>query len=321
MSLKKIVDFIKSKNNFLVTSHVNLEGDAIGSELALSEVLKKLDKKVIIVNENIIPEEYKFLPGTDSVLTKPGNFKFDAVIFVDCSGFDRIGGVMKFIPGNKIILNIDHHISNTKFGTINWVEPKASSCVELIYKIYKKLKIDISFDAALCLYTGLMTDTGSFRHSNTTRFSHLMAADLLRYKIPLAKIYRWIYESNQFLDVKLLSKIMPTLRRDKSGKIAWLVGRREILKKRKSSFDITEILLNFIRLIKDVEVAILFKELPQNQIRINFRSQGNIDVNKLAQEFGGGGHPSASGCTATGKLPKVEKMILKKTKEILKIVK
>ncbi|MEW6170114.1 MAG: bifunctional oligoribonuclease/PAP phosphatase NrnA [Candidatus Omnitrophota bacterium] len=318
MSLKNIIEVLKTKNNFLVTSHINLEGDAIGSQLAIAKLLKTLNKKVVIVDEDTLPEEYQFLPESNLILTNPGNFNPEVIIFVDCSGFDRVGRVIGFIPQNRIILNIDHHISNNKFGTVNWIDPKASACVEMIYKIYKAMKIPLNYEAALYLYTGLLTDTGSFRYSNTTRFSHLMAADLMRFDIPLTKIYRYIYESNRFSDIKFLSQILPTLKKDKTGRIAWFIAKRKILRKMKTSFDISENLLNVARSIKGVDIALVFKEMPHKRIRVNFRSQNiNLDVNKLAQYFGGGGHPGASGATISGKLSDIERRVLRKAREIL----
>ena len=320
MSLKKVVEAIKSNKNFLITTHVNPEGDALGSELVIYRLLRTLGKHAVIINEDNLPAAYDFLPGINKIkkLKKSlKNIKFDCFVALDCSDLKRCGKVSRINLNNRPIINIDHHISNEGFGDINWIEPNASSTSEMLYKLYKRLRIPLDRSTAVSLYVGILTDTGSFHYSNTSALTHKIASELLRLNLDIAKIYKKAYEEIPFSDMKLLSKILPTISRQLHGKIAWLQIRKNLLKNKITSIDLTEHLLSFARSIKDVEVAVLFKENlgQKNEVRVNLRSQGKIDVNKIARFFGGGGHKTASGCTIKGRIEDVRRRVLNKIRE------
>lgn len=339
MSLKKVVDCIRRHKNFLITSHTNLEGDALGSELAFYLLLKKLGKGAVIVNEDDVPCEYDFLPQKSNIKkfsSKSGipphlksqvekdnlkkRIRFDCLVVLDCSDLRRTGTVYKINTGNTPILNIDHHISNQRFGDVNWVDLDSSSCSEMIYKLYKKLGITLDRDAAILLYVGILTDTGSFRYSNATSFTHKAVSELLKHNIDIPQIFKNIYENITFQDTKLLARILSDMRSSAGGKIAWLKIKRNILKNKKLSFDLSETLLNFGRAIKDVEVCVLFKENlgARDEVRVNFRSQGKVDVNRIASFFGGGGHKAASAATIKGNIDQIRRRVLNKIQESLK---
>lgn len=323
MSLKKVIECIKRNKNFLITSHTNPEGDALGSELAFHSLLKKLGKHATIINEDDLPYGYDFLLGKNIIKKFKQNLKgikFDCFVVLDCSDLKRTGEVYRINTENKPILNIDHHISNQRFGDINWVEPSVSSCSEMIYKLYKKLHLSLDKAVAICLYTGILSDTGSFRYSNTASFTHQAVSELLKYNFNIPQIYKNIYENIPFEDMKLLSKILPNMRREAGGKIVWFQVKRDMLKNKRLSFDLSEHILSFGRAIKDVEVAVLFKENlgVRDEIRVNFRSQGKVDVNRIASFFGGGGHKTASGATVHGKIEQVRRRILAKIRKSLK---
>ena len=310
MNLEKIKKAIKENNSFLITSHLNLEGDSIGSQLALVRLLEYFGKRVVVVDEDLPGSEYGFLPYIKRIKRPKGKFKFDAVFVVDAADLKRIGSVSGLIA-DKLIINIDHHVSNSLFGDINLVKPEAESCCGIIYDVYKKLNVPIDKNTALLLYVGIATDTGFFKYSNTTKRTHQVVADLLRYKISPNKIYNHIYERASFSDMILVSGILKTLKTDKTGKIAWLLWNKKLNKKYAPSADLNDILLNFLRAIKGIEVAVLFKEL-EGKVRVNLRSQGNFDVNKLAKLFKGGGHKTASGCTLKTSLKIAENTVVKK---------
>ncbi len=323
MSLKKVVACIKRNKYFLITAHTNPEGDALGAELAFYQILKKLGKFATIINEDESPYGYKFLPGTNKIKRfKPDikGIRFDCLVVLDCSDLRRTGEVYRLNSANKPILNIDHHISNERFGNINWVEPNASSCAEMIYKLYKKLRLPLDRDTAISLYVGMLTDTGSFRYSNTTAFTHKAVAELLKYNLDILQIYKNIYENVFFADMQLLSRILPKMKRQAGGRIIWFEVKKDMLKNKKPSFDLSEHILSFGRAVKDAQVVVLFKENlgVKDEIRLNFRSQGKVDVNKIAQFFGGGGHKTASGATIRGKLDQVRKKVLAKIRESFK---
>lgn len=317
MSLRKIIAQIKKQDNFLITSHVNMEGDALGSELAFTRMIKLLGKNAVIVNEDKLPYGYEFLPGVEAIKKYKDNLEgieFDCFVALDCSDLKRTGEVYRMNKDNKPVINIDHHISNVKFGTFNWVDPYASSACEMVYELYKKMGVKIDKEAALALYVGILTDTGSFRYSNTTSATHKIVADLLNFGINVVEVYSNVYGNLPFKDMQLVAHVLNNIRRRHSGKIAWAEANSELLKKYKALYvDLTDYVMNFARAIKDVEVALLFKENlgVKNEIRVNFRSQGKIDVNKIAQYFGGGGHKTAAGCTIHGEISAVRKKVLK----------
>jgi phosphoesterase RecJ-like protein len=323
MSLKKLVACIKRNRNFLITSHINLEGDALGSELAFYRLLKSMGKSATILNADGLPHEYDFLPNINKINRlgkKPKDIKFDCLVVLDCSDLGRCGGVSKLNSHRKPVLNIDHHISNKKFGDINWVDAHFSSTSEMVYRLYKELGLPLNREVATFLYVGILTDTGGFRYPNTTSLTHEIVSHLLKYSLDISQIYKKIYEDVSFEDMKLLSKMLSNIRRQANGKIAWLEIRRNMLKDRRIFFDLNDYILSFARAIKDVEVVVLFKEelKGKSEISVNLRSRGKVDVNRIASFFGGGGHRTASGCTIPGKIGAVRKKVLAKIRESLR---
>lgn len=324
MSLNKICASLKKYNNFLITVHTSPEGDALGSELGFYSLIKKLGKNGTIINEDKLPYGYDFLPGNKSIrLLNKGskNIDFDCFVVLDCADLKRTGDVYRLNKEKKPVLNIDHHISNRNFGDVNWVNPNASSCSEMIYKLFKKLRLPMDKDTALVLYTGIMTDTGSFRYSNTSSFTLKSASELLKFGINAAQVYRNTYENIPVSDLKLLLKLLQGIEFHCQGKVAGFQIRKELVKGNKPAIDLADLLLSFGRAIKGVEVVALFKEnLGDNhEVRVNLRSQGNVDVNKIASFFGGGGHRSAAGCTLTGEIKKIMKKVIVKIQESLKL--
>lgn len=323
MSLKQVVQCIRKHKNFLITSHTNLEGDALGSELAFYRLIKALGKQATIVNADAIPSVYKFLPGINRIKKLKENLianKFDCFVLLDCADLQRCGKVFMMNQNNKPILNIDHHISNDKFGKVNWVEPGYSSCCEMIYKLYKELRIPLDKDTALLLYVGILTDTGSFHYSNTTSITHKIVSELLSFNIDVVDIYKKVYQNLTFEDLRLLMEILTTMRRLCKGKLVWLQINNNLLKNRTISFDLTEQILSLVRTINNVEVIVLFKEIlgVKKEVKVNLRSQGKVDVNKVASFFGGGGHMAASGATVKGSLEEVIRRVLAKISKSLK---
>jgi phosphoesterase RecJ-like protein len=321
MSIRKVIDCIKAHNAFLVTTHQNPEGDALGSEISFYNLLKKLGKSATMVNQDPTPQEYTSLSGARLIKRYRHNMKlgFDCFVMLDCSDKSRCGRVAELVISGEPIVNIDHHISNAKFGDINWVLPTASSASEMVYRLYKAMRLRIDVDTAKALYVGILTDTGSFRYTNTTPFTHRVAAELLKFNLDVSKIYRNIYGSISFSDMSLLPKILLTLERDASEKIISFKIQRKLLEGKRVCFDLTDNVLSFGRLIRGSEVCVLFKEQQDKakQIRVNLRSEGKIDVNRIAQFFGGGGHKAASGCTVAGSLKSVKRKVINKIREQL----
>lgn len=323
MGLREAAAAVRKYKNFLITTHTNAEGDAIGSQLAFYRLLKKLGKNAIMMNEDDLPCGYGFLPGVNDIRKFKANIRrleFDCLAVLDCSDLGRTGEVYRVNRQAKPILNIDHHISNVNFGDVNWVEPHCSSTAEMVYALYKKMRVAFDRDSAICLYTGILTDTGSFRYSNTSAATHRVAAELVEFKLDIPEIYRNIHENIPYQDMTLLARILPRMKRDSQGRIIWFEVRKNMLKDKNITFDLTEHILSFARAIKGVEVVAIFKENlgVKDEIRINFRSQGCVDVNKIASYFGGGGHRAASGATVHGKISAVRKKVLSAIRKSLR---
>lgn len=216
MSLEKVIACIKSNRRFLITTHLNLEGDALGSEIAFFRLLKSMGKQASIINQDSTPLEYSFLPGINKIKKFKKNYRnirFDCFVVLDCSDLVRCGEVSKINKSHKTLLNIDHHISNVGFGHINWIESNASSTAEMIYKLYRKLHLPIDRSTAIALYVGILTDTGSFHYPNTNSLTHRIVSELLKFNLDTTQIYKNIYENIPFEGMKLLSKILPTMKR------------------------------------------------------------------------------------------------------------
>ncbi|MFH1771493.1 MAG: bifunctional oligoribonuclease/PAP phosphatase NrnA [Candidatus Omnitrophota bacterium] len=303
--IKKIIDKIHNSKSFLITAHMNLEGDALGSELATYLLLKKLKKKVIICNNDPTPRIYGFLPRANIIRNTLDDEVFDVAIVLDCSDSSRAGRVKDYLSRAKSIINIDHHISNTNFGDMNWVDPAASSVAQMIYKIASNLKI-MDRRIAICLYTGIYTDTGNFTYANTKPETLNISAKLMSYNINPHDIYVKLHSSCQLEDLKFMGKVVSSLKFDISRRICWA----PITRWREGNYDLTEVLFSIMRLLKGVEVFILFKKAGKNKIRVNFRSRSSVDVNRVAKFFGGGGHKRASGTTMEDTLESAQKKVI-----------
>lgn len=317
MSMEKAIKAIKENDRFLIISHIGLEGDSIGSQSALKILLKKLGKKSVVVNGGEVSPQYEFLDiKNDIILDLNTKIDYDAVIVLDCPVVKRIGKASKFLKKDKILINIDHHISNTDFGDVNWIEPHASSCGEMVYWLYKSLDIPIDKRAALFIYVAILTDTGSFAYECTTSRTHTIVAELIKKGLKPDFIYQVLYENKTLAEVRLLQDALSKIRLINDGKIAYTHVSKDALGKLDLSLEATEGFINYARAIKGVKVAIIFLENPLDRgyIQISFRSKGEVNVDKLASVFGGGGHKNASGCLIEGGLRDVMKKVLDKVK-------
>ena len=294
-----IRQFLRKHKNFLISAHIGPEGDSLGSQLAFARVMKGMGKKYDIVNSDRYSEEYSFLPGVDRISTRARMKKYDAAIILDCTDILRIGNTVNLLNKNMKVLNIDHHISNTYFGDINLVDPSASSACEVLYSLFRELNIKFNRDIAFCLYTGIVTDTGYFRYASTSAYTHLAVSHLLKWRIDAFEVFGNIYQNLNFSELKLINNALFNIKRDASGKIVWVSLTKQLLNKYKPKINLTDSVLNFIRYIKGVEVSVLFREVvgQGRNIHIKLRSKRKVDVNKIAQYFGGGGHKTASGAT------------------------
>lgn len=308
----QIINSINKYHSVAIISHEKPDGDCLGSQLALGLALDSMGKKVFFLNRDSIPTQYEFLPGNNRISDCLNEAIANSiVIFVDCADDSRAGFDGKLFK-DSIVINIDHHVSNNNFGNINWVDPDKAATGEMIYELIKLLNVEITPDIATCLYTAISTDTGSFIYSNTTAYTHQIAAEMLRYGAMHDSLRINYYENKPLSRLLLLQKSLQSLKIIENGTVAYMTLSLKDFQDAQAGDEDTDGLVNNIKSISGVETAILFREINHDTIKIGFRSKNWFDVNKLASHFGGGGHVRAAGATVKDSLDScVEKVIAK----------
>lgn len=314
-NIENIIDYINRSNDFIVTSHISPDGDNIGSTLSMYNSLKKLKKNVYYVLDDTPPKNLEFLLKDVNIL-KSNEFNIDKfnIISLDCGDRKRICLSDEIKDKAQKIICIDHHASNDKYGDFNYIDTNASSTCELVYNVLvaynKKYNIDlIDENIATFLYTGLVTDTGNFMYSNTHPTSFDMAKNLLLKGAKKENIIQNIFQSNSANYYKLLGEALNTLDII-DNKVACISITKEMLKRNIISFNDVDGITSYTRDIEGVEVGILLKEKKDNEIKVSLRSKSYVDVSKIAQSFGGGGHIKAAGCTIYDTIENTKKKII-----------
>jgi len=319
----EIIELFKKHNNYIITSHTHLDGDALGSELALYHILRQFNKKVKIINQDKVPDIYKFLPGAEEIIYTEKHDKKNypkvksgtILIVLDSSSLDRIGNINININNVEYIVNIDHHPSNISFGNFNYIDTNASSVGEILYQLGKEMGCLIDEKIAVSIYTAIVTDTGSFRYTNTTIKTFSTALQLVKAGANPAEITDYIYNNNNLSGLKLLGKALSCLKIDSESKISWTFVTREMISESQSSDEETEGIVDKILSVKNVQVSVFFWETKDGNIKISLRSKGNINVDKFARIFGGGGHPNAAGCHLEGEINEVSEQVISRLKK------
>ncbi len=314
--LKEIEDVISRHDRFLIASHRSPEGDAIGSQLGLSRALRQRGKETILYNRDGVPKNLKFLKGSSSIL-KPDELPEEVAeveigIVVDCSDLDRLGDKGKGIFRELPTINIDHHQDNTRFGFINYVRPVAAT-TEIIADLIDYMGLEIDEPIATALYSGIIADTSSFQNENVDPDVLHRAASLMENGADARSVIINLYEREPFSKLKLLGEVLSEA--DFQDEIVWAEITPEVIEKAGATQEDTEGIVGKLRTTEDAKVACLFKELPQNTIKVSLRSKDLVDVSKVAGSFGGGGHKVAAGCMVDGKLEDVEERVLADIKE------
>lgn len=324
MTLKEISKIILESNKIGLTFHTSPDGDAIGSTLGLLNGLREIGKDVYVISREVIPNNLSFLPLGDEIdgeTTKPIN-ETDLVIVLDCGNEDRICADLEEYKG--IILNIDHHVSNDNYGKYNYVDSKASATAEIVYLLLKELNFafnsseNIYKTIGTCLYTSLVTDTGSFRHSNVRKRTHNIAGELIECGVNNSYVYNELFGNKPYDKVKFTGAALNNLQLYINNKVSFIEVPLKMLESfGMESVDISDI-INMILSIAGVEVAVIIKEV-EDGVKGSLRSKNDIDVSKIAGVFGGGGHVKASGLKIMNvSLEEAKNKILKEIeKEIL----
>ncbi|MGI6449810.1 MAG: DHH family phosphoesterase [Desulfitobacteriia bacterium] len=318
-SLKQLILELEKVPEAALFSHISPDGDCLGSMLALGMALESRQKKIAYYNAGPLPNNLRFLPGIELVNTTLPRELPETLIFIDCAEAERAYSSLKNHFQGRKILNIDHHISNDHFGTYNWVDPQAAAAGEMVYKLIKKLGITITKEIAINLYSAIITDTGRFSFSNTTAKSFKIAAELVRTGIDLVAINNILFEQKTLAQTKLLKTALCNLELLQGGTIAVIVLSRQDFAEAGAEENLSEGLVNYARNIENVEAAAILKEIDSQEIKVSFRSNSWLDVNKIAAQFGGGGHVRASGCSIYQSLDKAKKIVVSALEEALKL--
>ena len=309
----EITDIMRREQSFLILNHYRPDGDAIGSQLALTMVLQGLGKTVEAWNDDEVPAKFKFLPGANLITRPPATPKaFDVVITLDTSTWQRVGTAADKIAGKKHFINIDHHVSNEKFAQLNWIVPAAPASGQIVFDLIKRGGFTLTPEIAQCLFAAISTDTGSFMFGNTTASCLRAAAELVETGINVGELSRHVYESYPYARLRMLQMALTDLKLTDHKHTAYFWLTNDMFTNSGAKREDTEGLIDFARAIEGVVVALLFEELEEvGKFRVSFRSKNpKVDVNSIARHFGGGGHREAAGARLTGLPKEIETKVL-----------
>ena len=315
--IEQILEAIAANRTFLVTTHENPDGDAVGSSLALASYLRRIGKEVAIHFCDPVPDLYTFLPLADQVTQTLPDQDFDVCFVLDVGEFKRAGQQVTESRRIGSFINIDHHLDCDDFGALNFIDPTACATGALVYRILAASGGEIDHDTALCLYTAVITDTGSFRYSNANPEAFTIAAELVARGVNTWFVAERLYESQPRQRLELLAQVLATLRISPRGDYAGVTVTLAMYEQTGTSAEYTDGFVNYPRSIRGVEVAVLFREVRPGQYKVGFRSKGKVDVSALAAAFGGGGHHNAAGCNVAGTMEEVRDMVLRRVYEAL----
>jgi len=316
--VNRILDVIDTSTKICVVSHIRPDGDSLGSQLALTFGLEKIGKQVEAWCDDPIPAKLSFLDPENKIQKPHQTEGFDCVISVDVASVERLGECRNYINSSKVLINIDHHSSNTRFGDINWICPRDPATGEIVFKLFKWARWEISTQIADCLFTAISTDTGSFQYSTTRPTTFRTAAELVQRGAELEKICNSVYQSFPISRVRLLQLVLNRFKLTADNKIAYFWLKPEDFTRTGACISDSEGLIDHIRSIEPVVVACLFELVKPDLIRISLRSKSqSINVNEIAAKFNGGGHPAAAGAHIQGTPLAVQRKVIKAIKQAL----
>lgn len=315
--LNKINELIAASTSFLITSHESPDGDAVGSSLALANYLIEIGKDVTIHFSDPVPENYRFLPLADRVTTLLPDRDYDICFVLDVGEFRRAGQQVGACRRIGAFINLDHHKTSENFGVINLIDVSAAATGLLVYRIIKAAGAEVSFAAALCIYVAVITDTGSFRYSNANQEAFAVAGEMIAAGVNAWDVASRLYESQPKGRLELLAKALTTLKFSDCGRFASLSVSLDMYAETGTDAELTDGFINYPRSVRGVEVAIFFRQLDSHSYKVGFRSKGAIDVSRLAEGFGGGGHHNAAGCVVQGDLESVREQVFSHLRAVL----
>ena len=317
MSIQQIIDHLKKSKRILLASHIHPDGDAIGALISLGIALEECKKSVRLYNESPIPAVYQFLPSLHLVNNTIDDItEFDTAIILDCSDLHRIGEAATEVSNIPVLINIDHHTTNTRFGNFQFVDPAASSTAELIYRLITKMGIPINTGIAYSIYTGIMADTGSFRFTNTTPEAFEISHKMVQLGADPHKVAHHVYETVSLNRIKLLNMLFDSIELSHNGKMSIMTLTQNMLHATGTKLDDVNGLINYAKQIENVKLAVLLYERRRSlgrkhgsDFHVSLRSDGEVNVAAIATSFGGGGHHNAAGFDIQATLPDLKRSI------------
>ncbi|AIQ47816.1 exopolyphosphatase [Paenibacillus sp. FSL R7-0273] len=319
-SLQQTREFLLEHDDYLVVSHVQPDGDAVSSTLAVGWLLSCLGKKYTMLNEGPIPKRMEYLWHAGEIVNlAEGELsrQYSNIICVDCADFQRVGLTQRHFASDAVIVNIDHHPTNNGYGFIKLIKPDAAATAEILFDLLKTFQVEWDLDIATAIYTGLLTDTGGFRYTNTSPKVMAAVSELLAMGVNGPELAENLLEEMTLAQVKVLNRALNTLQLSPEGDIAWLyVTPQDMIDCGAANEDL-EGIVNYPRNIRGVEVGILFKVINEHAVKASLRSAGKVDVAALAQVFGGGGHTRAAGARIDGTLDEAVALVLQEVRRHL----
>jgi len=319
-SIEQILQAIQQAETVCIVGHVLPDGDCIGSTLALGLALKQLGKKVHCWNENKVPHKLSFLDPSGLIQRPQPGLDFDVVIALDCATFERLGSAGSATENHKVFINIDHHQSNTLYGDFNWVVGESASTGELVFQLLEQLKVQITPEMANCLFAAISTDTGSFQYAGTNPKTFAMAGRLLELGAQIVHICREVYQSYPIARIRLLRQVLNNFKLTENNQIAYYWLKPADFSRSGAVRADAEGLIDHIRSIEPVIVAVQFEEIQPEVIRVSMRSKNElVDVSEISRHFNGGGHKGASGATINGTRLSVQRKVVKMIRQTLRM--
>jgi phosphoesterase RecJ-like protein len=308
--IARIVDAVRARRRFVLSSHARPDGDSIGSQLAMAYALREMGKEATVVNADPAPPPLMAFPGVRDIILAPQvDGEFDAAIIMECGDLKRTG-----VSGleRSFVINIDHHPGNTGYGQINWFDASAAACAELVYDLVLALGVPLTKEIATHVYLAILTDTGSFHYSGISPRTFQICKECLEAGVDPVLVARSVYDSNNMGRLKLFGAVLGAMQIDQTGRIAIVYVDHEMARAAGGSYEDTEGLVNLPLTVKEIEAVIFFKQEKGDQYRISLRSKGDIDIGVIAKEYGGGGHKNAAGLTVSGPIEELQKTLVAK---------
>ncbi len=309
-ALRRASDALCAAREIVIATHVNPDGDTLGSALALAHALRGMGKQVTVMSHDGVPDIYRWMPGQETVITETPRRDFDLAIVCDTGTLDRVGRARPAIESAPVSIDVDHHVGEGEFGDVRVIDARASATGELVYELLRVLGAEIDRPIAECLMCAILTDTGSFRYMNVTPNTFRIAGALMRGGAWPAAISELVFENRSLGSLKLLGRALDALQVSADGRVAWSHVRARDYEELGATDEETEGIVSHVRAVRGVLVGVLFREIPGKKIRISLRAREGYDVNRVARAFGGGGHMLAAGCSLDLPLEEAERQVL-----------